>query len=42
MTKRKILDYVDVIDPSDDVITSGTIYFKNFGGNLPSCKKSLL
>ena len=24
---------------SDDVITSGTKFFKNFGDNLPSCKK---
>ena len=34
-------DYNDVIDPNDDVITFGTKFLKNFGGNLPSCKKSL-
>ena len=38
--QTKELDYADVIDPSDDVTTSGTKFLINFGDNLLSCKKS--
>ena len=29
-------EYDDVIEPSDDVISSGTKFFKNLGDNLPT------
>ena len=41
LQKGKKLDYADVVEPSDDDITSGIIFLKHFGGNLPSYKKSL-
>ena len=35
-TKWKNFDYNDVIDRSNDVITSGIQFLKNFGDNLTS------
>ena len=42
IVKKIKIDFNDVIDPSDDVFTFGTKFLKNFGGGLPSCKKSSL
>ena len=39
--KIEKIDYANVIKPSDDVVISGTKVLKPFGGNLPSCIKSL-
>ena len=37
----KKIDYSDVIELGDNILTSATKLLKNFGGNLPSCQKSL-
>ena len=33
---KKIIDYNDVMKPSDDVITFGTKFLKDFGDKPPS------